>query len=407
MRIQRLTSPLACFLITTAAACPLSAQISIQITVGPPPIPVYEQPVLPEEGYLWIPGYWAWGDEGYFWVPGTWVRAPERGLLWTPGYWAWNGDFFEFHRGYWGTHVGYYGGINYGYGYGGFGFEGGYWQGQNYYYNRSVSNVSTTRVTNIYNKTVIVNNTTNIAYNGGPGGVNAAPTPQERTVERERHVQPTAEQTQHHQAAGQNRELLASVNRGKPAVAATVKPADFSPKAVVPAKAPGGKVEETTLKATPKTMERPAKGPGAVAKPAPTPQQPAPTGPPIRNPEPRPAPAPIPPPERHPAPVPAPTPERRPPPTPTPAPERRPEPAPLPAPERRPEPVPHPAPERRPEPAPHPAPERRPEPAPHPAPERRPEPKPHPEEKPKPHPEEKPKPSPHEDPEHKPKPESH
>jgi hypothetical protein len=26
---------------------------------------------------------------------------------------------YRFHRGYWGRHVGYYGGVNYGYGYGG------------------------------------------------------------------------------------------------------------------------------------------------------------------------------------------------------------------------------------------------------------------------------------------------
>ena len=160
VRIHRLVSPLACILLAGAAASPLSAQISIQITVGPPPIPVYEQPILPEDGYIWTPGYWGWGDEGYYWVPGTWVQAPEFGLLWTPGYWGWNDEYFEFHQGYWGTHVGYYGGINYGHGYGGYGYEGGYWRGRNYYYNRSVSNVSNTRVTNVYNKTVIVNNNT-------------------------------------------------------------------------------------------------------------------------------------------------------------------------------------------------------------------------------------------------------
>lgn len=402
MRIHRLVSPLACLLLAGAAASPLAAQISIQVTVGPPPIPRYEQPVLPEDGYLWMPGYWGWGEDGYYWVPGTWVQAPERGLLWTPGYWAWHDAYFEFHRGYWGTHVGYYGGINYGYGYGGQGFEGGYWEGRNYHYNRSVNNVSRTRVTNVYNKTVIVNNNTYTSYNGGAGGVNHAPTAQERAVEKEHHVQPTAVQTQHHQIASQNRELLASVNRGKPSVAATARPTDFSPKSAVAARAPGGKVEETTLKATPKTLAPPAKGPapegrpGSPASHSERPQAPAPTPVPrpAAPPEPRPAPAPTPVPEHRPEPAPrpapapkpapAPAPERRPAPTPAPAPERHPEPAPRPAPERRPEPAPHPAPERRPEPAPHPAPERRPEPAPHPTPERHPEPPPHEGREPKP-----------------------
>jgi hypothetical protein len=377
VRIHRLVSPLACILLAGAAGSPLCAQISLQITVGPPPIPVYEQPVLPEDGFIWTPGYWGWGDEGYYWVPGTWVQAPEFGLLWTPGYWGWNDEYFEFHQGYWGTHVGYYGGINYGYGYGGSGFEGGYWQGRNYYYNRSVSNVSNTRVTNVYNKTVIVNNNTYVSYNGGAGGIRSAPTAQERTVERENHLQPTAVQTQHHQIASQDRELLASVNRGKPSVAATARPTDFSPKSAVAAKAPGGKVEETTLRATPKTLAQPPKGPTEAGNP----NGPAPAPPPAPDHRPMPTPAPVPEHRPEPAPHPAPAPT----PAPAPAPEHRP--APAPAPEHHPEPAPQPTPEHRPAPTPAPAPERHPEPAPHPAPERRPEPPPHEGREPKPRPE--------------------
>ena len=390
MRIHRLVTPLACIVLAGGAAAPLSAQISLQITVGPPPIPMYEQPVLPEDGYLWTPGYWGWGDEGYYWVPGTWVQAPESGLLWTPGYWGWNDEYFEFHQGYWGTHVGYYGGINYGYGYGGSGFEGGYWQGRNYSYNRSVSNVSNTRVTNVYNKTVVVNNNTYVSYNGGAGGVKSAPTAEERTVEKEHHVQPTAVQTQHLQIASQNRESLASVNRGKPAVAATARPADFSPKNAVAAKAPGGKVEETALRATPKTLVQPPKGPAPEGRPNGPALRPAPpVNPPAPNPERPPVPTPTPAPERHPepAPHPAPAPTPAPTPAPRPAPEHRPEPAPPPTTERHPGPTPPPTPERRPEPAPHPAAEHRPEPAPHPAPEHHPEPAPPEGREPKPKPE--------------------
>ena len=29
------------------------------VTYGPPPLPVYEQPPLQDEGYIWAPGYWA------------------------------------------------------------------------------------------------------------------------------------------------------------------------------------------------------------------------------------------------------------------------------------------------------------------------------------------------------------
>src|SRR5262249_20289954 len=78
-------------------------------------------------GYIWTPGYWAYGDDGFFWVPGTWVLIPEPGLLWTPGYWGWDdGGFYVFHDGYWGLHVGFYGGIDYGFGYVGFGYQGRY-----------------------------------------------------------------------------------------------------------------------------------------------------------------------------------------------------------------------------------------------------------------------------------------
>src|SRR5580700_2947885 len=87
-----------------------AALFAVTVNVGPPELPVYEQPVIPEPGYLWSPGYWAYGDEGYFWVPGTWVLPPEPGLVWTPGYWGWGGGAYAWNAGYWGPTVGYYGG---------------------------------------------------------------------------------------------------------------------------------------------------------------------------------------------------------------------------------------------------------------------------------------------------------
>ena len=147
------------------AFSPARAQIAIGISidVAPPPLPVYDQPPIPEAGYIWTPGYWAWDDDtGYYWVPGTWVLPPEPALLWTPGYWGWNDGVYAFHEGYWGPEVGFYGGVSYGYGYGGVGYEGGYWRGGAFFYNRSVNNFSNVQITNVYNKTVVVNNTTNV-----------------------------------------------------------------------------------------------------------------------------------------------------------------------------------------------------------------------------------------------------
>jgi len=213
--------------------------VLFSVSIAPPVLPVYAQPLCPGPGYLWTPGYWAWDDdEGYYWVPGTWVLAPV-GMLWTPGWWEWNEGFYVFHAGYWGPHVGFYGGIDYGFGYTGEGFYGGEWRGSDFYYNRSVTNVNVTNITNVYNKTVIVNNTilNRVSYNGGNGGVEARPTWQERAVERERHQAPLPVQVHHQQVAAKSRALFARVNQGRPPVAATVRPADFH--SAVPAKAAG------------------------------------------------------------------------------------------------------------------------------------------------------------------------
>jgi len=219
-----------------------SAQISVGVAVhiGPPALPVYEQPICPGAGYLWTPGYWAYGDDGYYWVPGTWVMAPTVGYLWTPGYWGWGGGGYFFHAGYWGPHVGFYGGINYGFGYGGVGFVGGRWNGGVFAYNTAVMHVNTTVIHNTYvDKTVINNVTVNnhVSYNGGTGGVSARATSAELAAEHEHHIAPTSMQTQHEHAASTNRALLASENHGKPAIAATAKPGEFSGHGVVAAKA--------------------------------------------------------------------------------------------------------------------------------------------------------------------------
>jgi hypothetical protein len=214
--------------------------VGISVRIGPPPLPVYAQPICPGPGYFWTPGYWAWNDEdGYYWVPGTWVVAPV-GMLWTPGYWGWGGGFYAWHPGYWGPHIGFYGGINYGFGYGGVGFVGGEWRGREFYYNRSVTNVSVTNVTNVYNRTVVVNNTRMVSYNGGAGGVEARPTREEERATHERHVAPLAMQSQHERLASQNRQNFVSQNHGRPAVAATSRPGDFSRRSAVPARAAGG-----------------------------------------------------------------------------------------------------------------------------------------------------------------------
>ncbi len=231
---------LAIIILSFSAASFSQIAVGISVRIGPPPLPVYNQPICPGAGYFWTPGYWAWNDDdGYYWVPGTWVVAPV-GMLWTPGYWGWGGGLYVWHAGYWGPHIGFYGGINYGFGYTGVGFAGGEWRGRNFYYNRSVTNVSITNVTNVYNRTVIVNNTRNVSYNGGRGGIGARPTRQEEMAVRERHVASLPVQSQHEHVAAQNRQNFAAENHGRPAIAATARPADFSNRSAIPARAAGG-----------------------------------------------------------------------------------------------------------------------------------------------------------------------
>ena len=201
------------------------AGVFLSINIAPPVLPVYAQPVCPGPDYLWTPGYWAYADAGYYWVPGTWVMAPQPGFLWTPGYWGFAGGLYAWHGGYWGPHVGFYGGVNYGFGYGGVGFFGGRWEGGHFAYNSAVMHVNTTVIHNTYiDRTVIRTTVVNRTAFNGPGGINARPNGQEQAAMRESHFQPTSEQLSHEHAAGANRTNFASVNGGRPANAAVSRP---------------------------------------------------------------------------------------------------------------------------------------------------------------------------------------
>ena len=191
--------------------------VGVSISVAPPPLPVYVQPPCPADGYLWVPGYWAYGPDGYYWVPGVWVYPPAIDLLWTPGYWGFVDGYYAWHRGYWGPHVGFYGGVCYGFGYTGEGFYGGRWERGAFRYNTAVSNINRSAVHNTYIDRAAVNTrVVNHTSFNGPGGVTARPTATEQVAMRENHTQPTSAQRSHEQIASRNRNQRASVNKGKP-----------------------------------------------------------------------------------------------------------------------------------------------------------------------------------------------
>jgi hypothetical protein len=251
-------------LLTFSRTAPAQISIGISVNFGPPPLPVYEQPICPAEDYIWVPGYWAYDSSyGYYWVPGTWVEAPEVGFFWTPGYWGWGGSAFFFHEGYWGPHVGFYGGIAYGFGYDGVGYGGGRWEGRHFSYNTYVNRVNTTIIHNTYNTTVTNITVNHISYNGGNGGVAARATTQQESYANERHVGPVSAQMQHVQMARTNPQLRASANRGMPPVAATARPGEFKTGAVASQQA-GGEYKPPPAEAARANEARP----GNEARPA-------------------------------------------------------------------------------------------------------------------------------------------
>jgi hypothetical protein len=138
----------------TAANLNSATIAAVSSVAPPPPLPEEDQPTLPEDGYLWTPGYWYWRDQGYVWILGGWERPPRVGVLWTPGYWSKAGTVFVFHPGHWGSTVGVYGGVNYGYGYFGNGYTGGHWIGNSFAYNSAVNRVDAAVAHHIYAQSV-------------------------------------------------------------------------------------------------------------------------------------------------------------------------------------------------------------------------------------------------------------
>ncbi len=156
-------------------------------TTAPPDLPAEDQPPCSQDGELWTPGYWSWNGAEYDWVPGVWLLPPIVGAFWTPGYWAYAGTLYVFHRGYWGAHVGYYGGINYGFGYEGRGTRGGRWVGKVFAYNRSVNNVNPKDFRHVYDEPLISHEgPSRVSYNGGRRGTDSVATPQERLAAQSR-----------------------------------------------------------------------------------------------------------------------------------------------------------------------------------------------------------------------------
>lgn len=208
------------------------AGVFISVGFAPPMLPVYDVPPCPEAGWIWTPGYWAYGPEGYYWVPGAWAPAPFEGAMWTPGYWGWSAGLYTWHPGYWGYHVGYYGGINYGGGYFGIGFAGGEWRGHNFFYNTEVIHVGPSIGfvfhDRAYMNYAFVDRDHHIAFNGGPGGIHHEMMAQERIAINEHHIAATEFQASHESHAMADHNAYFRNNNGRPMNTAMARPAGWN-----------------------------------------------------------------------------------------------------------------------------------------------------------------------------------
>jgi hypothetical protein len=69
----------------------------VYVRLAPPPGRVEVISLRPGELFVWVDGFWAWGESVYVWTPGRWVQVPRPGTVWIPGAWR------ESHRGYYWT----------------------------------------------------------------------------------------------------------------------------------------------------------------------------------------------------------------------------------------------------------------------------------------------------------------
>ncbi len=197
---------------------------TVRASEAPPPLPEYSQPPCPGDDYLWTPGYWDYSDAGYYWVPGAWVMAPWVDALWTPPWWGYDDGVYILHAGYWGPHIGFYGGIDYGFGYTGRGYYGAYWRGGHVAYNSSVTRVNESNVHNVYTYPVAERHGNRASFNGGRGGIEARPTTAEMAVARDPRTAPVPQQVQHARQAASNRGQFAGRGRGAPAQLSVDRP---------------------------------------------------------------------------------------------------------------------------------------------------------------------------------------
>jgi hypothetical protein len=117
------------------------------------------------------------------------MRPPQPGLLWTPPYWSRVDGGYAFHAGYWADQIGFYGGIDYGPGYAGDGYQGGRWENGLFHYNRVVNNLGSLGIANVYDQAVTSDdNAVRVSFNAGRRGTSARSTERQEALANKPHV---------------------------------------------------------------------------------------------------------------------------------------------------------------------------------------------------------------------------
>jgi len=87
-------------LVALGAALFVSSCAGTYYVTARPAEPVYERPVAPYEGAVWIPGEWVWNGNQYVHVRGHWER-PRANRVYIAGHWDQGPRGYVWIKGYW------------------------------------------------------------------------------------------------------------------------------------------------------------------------------------------------------------------------------------------------------------------------------------------------------------------
>ena len=84
-----------------ALVVPASAQVSIYVRTGPPPVRYEQRVQAPGQGYIWVDGYWTPQGRHYRWVAGRWEQPPFQGAYWSHPHYDHERQGWRLHEGHW------------------------------------------------------------------------------------------------------------------------------------------------------------------------------------------------------------------------------------------------------------------------------------------------------------------